>query len=93
MTLNSIDNHYPFYDASPSSLDRRSTLRLVLSRVLSTPNDARTNLDNVIALIDDTRTAEKATKLAAEFIEYIDSMCASGAFLCALSLVSRGDGA
>jgi A/G-specific adenine glycosylase len=31
-------------------------------------------MDSVVALIEDTRTAEKAVKLTNEFIEYIDSM-------------------
>ncbi|GAX84747.1 hypothetical protein CEUSTIGMA_g12169.t1 [Chlamydomonas eustigma] len=51
-----------------------STLRILLPRVTGPPNNARSNLDNVIALLDDTRTAEKATKLAAEFFEYLDSI-------------------
>ena len=50
------------------------TLRIVLPRVLGTPNDAKQNMDSVVALIEDARTAEKAEKLANEFIEYIDSM-------------------
>ena len=52
----------------------RSTLRIVLPRVLGVPNNARSNMDNIVALFDDSRTAEKAEKLVNEFIEYIDSM-------------------
>ena len=57
----------------PSGLCR-ATLRIVLPRVLGTPNNARANMDNIVALFDDSRTAEKAEKLANEFIEFIDSM-------------------
>ena len=52
----------------------RSTLRIVLPRVLGVPNNARSNMDNIVALFDDSKTAEKAEKLVNEFIEYIDSM-------------------
>lgn len=49
-------------------------LRLVVSRIERTPNNARQNLDNVVALIEDTKTAEKARVLAAELFEYLDSL-------------------
>ena len=52
----------------------RATLRIVLPRVLGTPNNARANMDSIVALFEDSRTAEKAEKLANEFIEFIDSM-------------------
>lgn len=49
-------------------------LRNVLARVLGVPNNARQNLDNVVAWIDDSREAEKAAKLAAECVEYLEGM-------------------
>ena len=51
-----------------------STLRIVLPRVLGVPNNAKANMDNIVALFDDSKTAEKAEKLASEFIEFLDSM-------------------
>lgn len=44
-------------------------LRLVVSRIEGRPNDARENLGNVVAVIDDLRTAERARLLAAELFE------------------------
>ncbi len=51
----------------------RSTLRAILPRVFGVPNNARENLDNVVALLD-TKTAERASTLANEFFEYLDSI-------------------
>ncbi len=49
-------------------------LRLVLSRVLGTPNDAKENMFNCVAYIEDGKVAQKADDMVGEFLDYIDSM-------------------
>lgn len=49
-------------------------LRLVLSRVQGTPNNAQQNLNNVVALLDDSNTRSKAQKLAFEINDYLNDM-------------------
>eukprot|EP00798_Chlamydomonas_sp_ICE-L_P024700 gene24700-10335_t len=49
-------------------------LRQVLARISGNPNNVRSNLDSVIALIDNSRTRDQAKTLASEFVEYLDAM-------------------
>lgn len=50
------------------------TLRVLASRIMGTPNNARDNIANVVAWIDDTATASLVSKLGSEFCEYVEAM-------------------
>lgn len=47
---------------------------MILPRISGAPNNAKENLDNVVALLEPASTAEKARQIAAEFMEYLDAV-------------------
>ncbi|GIL72878.1 hypothetical protein Vretimale_4549 [Volvox reticuliferus] len=49
-------------------------LRQALSRIEGPPNNVRQNLDNVIALIPEAKTASRAQELSADLYEYLRSL-------------------
>lgn len=46
-------------------------LRQALARIEGPPNNVRQNLDNIIALVPDTKTASRAQQLSADLYEYL----------------------
>ncbi len=52
-------------------------LRQALQRIEGPPNNARKNLDNVIALIPEARTATRVQELSADLYEYL-RRCVAG---------------
>jgi hypothetical protein len=51
-----------------------ATLRNVLPRISGNPNNAKENMDAVVALLEDGRAADRASMLTSEFLEYLDTM-------------------
>lgn len=49
-------------------------LRVLVSRIMNQPNNARDNIKNAVAWIDDSKTATQLTSVAAEFCEYVENM-------------------